>query len=167
MNKTEMITFDALPKSLAELTPLAEECFASPFKMAALAVAVLTNYEVDRDATIEMLNYIKGPRPLSNLDIQFLRDRLAGKMYVVRSYFEGTGVDNNYTVPPAPYRIEVSDNPYSYQNEGYATLYLKSSGADNPRPVTLRLKPSTNQWFLWEHTFLSDIRPPRAQDEWA
>ena len=167
MNKTEIVKFDSLPTNLEELKAIAAGCFNSPFKMAALSVAVLMNYEADRDATIEMLNYIKGPRPLTPFEIQFLRDRLGGKMYVVRSYFKGTSVDNDYTVPPAPFEIEVSDNPYSYQNEDYATLYLNSSGADNPRPVTLRHKPSTDEWFLWEHTFLADIRQPKSQDPWA
>lgn len=167
MNKNEVITFDTLPKNVAELEPIAQDCFGSPFKMAALAVAILMNYENDKDATVEMLNYIKGPRPLTPFEIQFLRDRLGGKMYVVRSFFKGTTVENDYTVPPAPFAIEVSDNPYSYQNQDYATLYLHSSGADSPRPVTLRHKPSTDQWFLWEHTFLADIRIPQSQDTWA
>lgn len=167
MNKSEVVTFDYLPKNVAELQPLAEQCFGSPFKIAALSVAVMMNYEADKDATVEMINYLRGPRPLSPFDIQFLRDRLGGKMYVVRSYFNGTSVENDYTIPPAPFAIEVSDNPYSYQNADYATLYLHSSGADNPRPVTLRLKPSTGQWFLWEHTFLADIRQPQSQNPWA
>ncbi|MBR0413178.1 MAG: hypothetical protein IJI47_06400 [Eubacterium sp.] len=167
MNKSEVVTFDYLPKNVAELQPLAEQCFGSPFKMAALSVAVMMNYEADKGTTVEMINYLRGPRPLSPFDIQFLRDRLGGKMYVVRSYFNGTSVENDYTIPPAPFAIEVSDNPYSYQNEDYATLYLHSSGADNPRPVTLRLKPSTGQWFLWEHTFLADIRQPQSQNPWA
>ena len=167
MNKNEVITFDTLPKNVAELEPIAQDCFGSPFKMAALAVAILMNYENDKDATVEMLNYIKGSRPLTPFEIQFLRDRLGGKMFVVRSFFKGTTVENDYTVPPAPFAIEVSDNPYSYQNQDYATLYLHSSGADSPRPVTLRHKPSTDQWFLWEHTFLADIRVPQSQDPWA
>ena len=167
MNKTEVIKFDTLPKNVEELKVIAADCFNSPFKMAALSVAVLMNYENDVDATLDMMNYIKGPRPLTPFEVQFLRDRLVGKMYVVRSYFSGTSTDNDYTVPPAPYEIEVSDNPYSYQNQEYATLYLRSSGADNPRPVTLRHKPSTNEWFLWEHTFLSDIRQPKSSDPWA
>lgn len=167
MNKSEVITFNYLPKNVAQLKPLADACFSSPFRMAALSVAVMMNYEADKDATVEMINYLRGPRPLSPFDIQFLRDRLGGKTYVVRSYFKGTSVENDYTIPPAPFAIEVSDNPYSYQNEDYATLYLHSSGADNPRPVTLRLKPSTGQWFLWEHTFLADIRQPQSQNPWA
>lgn len=165
-NKTELISFEKLPESLDELKGMAQNYFDSPFKMAALSVAVFCNYENSVSETTEMLNFIKGPRPLSTYDIQFIRDRLGGKEYVVRSYIKGSSPENNYQIK-APYEIEVSDNPYSYNNEGYATLYLKSSGADSPRPITLRYKPSTNQWFLWEHTFLSDIRAPKSQDEWA
>ncbi len=164
MNKTEIITFEKLPASIEELKQMAD--LNSPFKTAALAVAVFANYEKNVDATVEMLNFLRGPRPLSQYDIQFIRDRLAGKGYVIRSYFKGTSPANDYT-PSAPYQVEVSDNPYSYTNEGYATLWLKSSGADSPRQVTLRNKPSTGEWFLWEAMFLGDIRIPASQDEWA
>lgn len=162
---SEIISFEKLPKSIEELTPIAQDCFSSPYKMAALSVLVFCNWENDREKTIEMLNLIKGPRQLTPYDIQFIRDRLGGKDYVVRSYSKGTSPENNYSIDKL--EIEVSETPYSFQNEGYATLYLHSSGADSARPVTLRFKPSTNQWFLWEHTFLSDIRIPKAQDEWA
>ena len=165
-NKKECIRFEKLPKNIDELKLMAQDCFESPFKMAALSVAVFCNYENDVDSTIEMLNYIKGPRELSPYDIQFIRVRLKGMGHVVRSYIKGSSPDNDYAIS-APYEIEVEDNPYSYNNEGYATLYLKSSGADSPRPVTLRFKPSTNQWFLWEHTFLSSIRMPKSQEAWA
>ena len=165
MNKTEIITFDSLPKNVDELRAAAD--MTTPFRTAALSVLAFLQYENDVNSAIAMVNYLKGPRPLSVFDTQFIRDRLGGKGYVIRSYFRGTSPGNNYTLPAPPYAIEVSDNPYSYTNEGYATLYLHSSGADSPRPVTLRLKPSTGEWFLWQHTFLADIRIPQSADPWA
>lgn len=66
-----------------------------------------------------------------------------------------------------PDTIIISDNVYSYQDEGYVRLDIKSSGADSPRQVKLRLKPSTGQWFLWEQYLLSDIRIPVEEDPWA
>ena len=165
MNKTEVITFDTLPRNVDELRAIAD--MSTPFKTAALAVLAFTQYENDVQASIDMVNFLKGPQPLSVFDTQFIRDRLQGKGYVMRSYFRGTGPQNDYTIPAPPYAVEVSDNPYSYTNEGYATLYLHSSGADSPRGVTLRQKPSTGEWFLWQHTFLSDIRVPQSQNPWA
>lgn len=167
MNKTEVIKLNKLPESVEELQAMFGDYSHSPFKMAGLAVAVFCHWEKDAKETVEMLNVIKGPRPMTQLDEQFVNDRLKGKGYVVRSYINGTSPENDYSLPEAPYEIEVSDNPYSYQNENYATLYLKSSGADSLRPITLREKPSTGEWFLWEHTFLSDIRIPKSMDEWA
>ena len=42
---------------------------------------------------------------------------------------------------------------------------VKSGGADSPRQVVLRSKPSTGQWFLWDQFLLSGIRKPKSQDE--
>jgi len=72
-------------------------------------------------------------------DKQFLRDRLTGKDYVPRSYLKGTSPENDYE-PAQPYIIEVLENPYSYDNDGYAKLYIRSSGADSPRPIVLKQK---------------------------
>ncbi len=63
--------------------------------------------------------------------------------------------------------IEVDVTPYSFDTENWATMYVKSAGADAPRSIKLRKKPSTGQWFLNEIQCLSDIRVPAAEDPWA
>ena len=162
--KSETFTFAALPKNVAELKALPESDLNSPFKTAALTVAVLNHYCENVEETIEMINFLKGPQPLSPYDIQFLRDRLKGRDYVPRSYFEGTSPANNYT-PTQPYTVIVSDGIYSYSEEGYVELFIRSSGADSPRKVKLRRKGE--QWFLWANFLLPDIRKPAEQDPWA
>ena len=156
--------FESLPKSVDELKAMPEAALTTPFMTAALAVAVLCHYGEDKQVTFDMLDVLKGPQPLSVYDKQFIRDRIGGKEYKVFSYFEGTSPQNHYQ-PTVPYTITVSDNPYSYNNEGYATLYLHSSGADSDRQVQLRRKG--DQWFLWQILFLSDIRVPAQEDPWA
>ena len=158
------IILPALPASLDELKALPQAGLTDPFETAALVVAALCRYEADKDAAIEMINFLKGPQPLSPYEIQFLRDRLVGKGYVPRSYLRGTSPANNYQ-PSSPPAITVSDDLYSYQDKGYVRLQLKSSGADSPRFVKLRQKGS--QWFLWENFLLPDIRQPAAEDPWA
>jgi len=162
----ETFTFAALPNNLAELCALPEAALDSPYKTAALAVAALCRFEQDEAAVHEMLDFLKGPDSLSNLEKQFLRDRLAGKGYKSFSFFAGATPDNGYT-PALPYRLTVSANPYSFDAENWATLYVTSAGADTPRPIKLRKKPSTGQWFLNELQCLSDIRVPTASDPWA
>ena len=158
----KIFTFDKLPQSVSELQQLSS--LQSPFETAALVVLALVHYPTDKDAAIEMINYLKGPQLLSTYELQFLRDRFSQASYVPRSYLAGTTPENNYE-PSVPYSITVTDNPYSYDQEGYAKLYLQSTGADSPRPIVLRRKG--DQWFLWEQLLLSGIRIPKADDPWA
>ena len=164
--KRETFTFTTIPRSVADLKALPESDLSTPFKTCALTMFVLLNYADDVNATIEMLNFLKGPEPMNAYQIQFLKDRLVGKEYVVRSFFEGSSPQNNY-IPTEPLKITVFDNPYSYPEAGWATLHMNSTGADSPRQIKCRLKPSTNQWFLVENLALSDIRTPVAADPWA
>ncbi|MBP5451113.1 MAG: hypothetical protein J6Y16_02630 [Treponema sp.] len=162
----ESFAFESLPKNVQELKALPQASLDSPFKTAALTLAVLCHYEQNPDETFEMLNFLKGPEPLSTYEKQFIKERLAGKFYKVKSFFAGATPQNNYE-PSTPYTITVSDNSYSYPEENWATLYLQSGGADSPRPIKFRKKPSTGQWFLNEIQCLSDIREPVASDPWA
>ena len=165
-NHSETVTLPALPKTLSELQQLPQADLQNPYGTVALAVAALCRYGESVDDCVQMLNYLRGPRPMSPMDLQFLRDRLVGKEYVPVSYFEGTSPQNNYTAC-APYRITVKKNPYSEKREDFLTLWVHSSGADTDRIVEVRRKVSTGQWFLWELKCLSDIRIPASADPWA
>ena len=165
-NHTETVTLSSLPQNLAELQAMPQADLQSPYGTVALAIAALCRYEESVDDCVQMLDFLRGPRPLSPMDKQFLRDRLVGKEYVPVSYLDGTSPQNNYT-PSEPYRVTVKKNPYSAQGDDFLTLYVHSSGADNDRIVEVRRKPSTGQWFLWEVKCLSDIRIPVSADPWA
>ena len=165
-NESVTIRFAALPVDLDALKALPEASLDSPYKTAALVIAALCRFEADENAAHEMLDFLKGPEALSNLEKQFLRDRLSGKAYKSFSFFAGATPENGYT-PSEPYEITVSSNPYSFETENWATVYVQSGGADSPRPIKLRKKPSTGQWFLNEVQCLSDIRVPKADDPWA
>ena len=165
-NHSESFSFSSLPTNLAELKALPEASLDSAFKTVALCIAVLCNYEKDMNATWEMLDFLKGPEIVNEKEKLFIKDRLSGKQYKTRSFFKGATADNGYT-PSVPYTITVSENPYSFDEENWATLYVTSSGADAPRPVKLRKKPSTNQWFINDIQCLADIRIPTSQDKWA
>lgn len=159
-------TFAKLPANVSELQNLPEATLDSPFKTTALTLAALCQYEQDSESTIEMLNYLKGPGEVSPFEKQFIRERLAGKGYKPFSFFEGATPANGYQ-PKVPYTITVTATPHSYPDENWATLYVTSGGADSPRGIKLRKKPSTGQWFLVEIQCLSDIRVPVEEDPWA
>ena len=64
-NKRETFTFTSLPESLAEMQALPEASLDTPFKTAALTVLALCAYAADRNIGTEMLNWLRGPRPLN------------------------------------------------------------------------------------------------------
>lgn len=160
------VTLASLPTTLAELQAMPAAGLTDEYAVAALAVAVLCNYEHDPDETHRMMDFLRGPQPLNGVDKQFIRDRLKGRSYIIRSYLKGATPDNNYT-PTTPYSVEVSENSYSRSEQGYVKLFVQTSGADSPRPITLRQKASTGQWFVWKESLLTDVRKPKENDPWA
>ena len=112
-----------------------------------------------------MLNWLRGPRPLSGYDISFLNDRFRDGIHVPFSYFKGAAPDNDYT-PVYPFTLEIEAGPYADANPGYKKLHIPSGGADNPREIVLRQK-GNGQWFLWEQYLMVGIRQPKSEDPWA
>ena len=71
-NETVEVVFDKLPETLEEFKALKQAAMATPFDTAALTVLALCFYPKDKDLSIEMLNYLKGPNPLSPMEKQFI-----------------------------------------------------------------------------------------------
>ncbi len=165
MSRSADIVFNAIPNTIEEFMALPQAALSNPFDTAALTVVALSVYPVNRDLSTQMLQYLRGPRPMMPMDLQFIRDRFMDHDYVPRSYFLGTSPANDYT-PQMPYTIRVFDGPYSYNTQGMAQLFLQSSGADSPRPIELRLAKD-GKWYLWEQYLLSGIRAPESTNPWA
>lgn len=166
-SKTERFTFAALPESLAEMQALPEASLDTPFKTAALTVLALCAYAADKEVGTEMLNWLRGPRPLNGQDISFLNDRFRdGKTHLPFTYFAGATPDNGYT-PAQPYTIAIESNHTSDDEAGYMKLFIPCGGADSPRPIKLRQRGSDGKWFLWEQYLLTAVRIPKAEDPWA
>ncbi len=166
-NRSETFVFSSLPESLAEMQNLSEASLDTPFKTAALTVLALCAYAADKNIGLEMLNWLRGPRPLNGQDISFLNDRFrGGKEYLPFTYFVGASPDNNYT-PSQPYTIVIESNHVSNEEQGYMKLFIPCGGADSPRPIKLRRRGSDGKWFLWEQYLLTGVRIPKSEDPWA
>lgn len=161
------VVLPKLPTTLAEMMTLPQAALRTPQDTAALTVAALCAYPRNPAGALEMLDYLRGPRPMSPSEKQFLKERFSnGWDYLPRSYLMGAVPQNNYT-PSYPYTVELSDSFSQIAEPGYHKFDVRSGGADNPRPVTLRSKPSTGQWFLWDQILMVQIRVPVSQDPWA
>lgn len=162
--------FETLPKTLEEMKALPEASLKDPAAVAALIVIALDRYGEDREECVKMMNFLKGPEPLSEMERQQINNQyMDGRNYVARSYMKGATPENNYT-PQKPYVIEPFETQYSRDetNENYIKIFIESGGADSARFVILRNKPSTGQWFANQFQgLLTGIRIPKEQDKWA
>ncbi len=152
-------TFYNLPETLGELQTLPEANLKDPYGVAALTIAALCRYETNPDDCFRMLNWLKGEEGLSANERQFLRERLQGKAYKPRSFFAGATPQNNYT-PSQPNKLTPVSNPQTFRESGMATVYLRSSGAEDTRQIKLRQKKETGEWFLYDIQCLSDMQAP-------
>ena len=148
MARSETIVFDKLPETADEMRKLPQATLTDPFQCAALVAAAMCRYEHNMQDCTDMINVLRGSRYLTPYDVQLMRDRLGGRGYLPRSYFEGAVPENGYK-PDIPYTIIVKDAPDSYSDRGFIKLYINSSGDDIPRQVLFRQKGE--KWYLWEN----------------
>ena len=47
-----------------------------------------------------------------------------------------------------PYRLTPVTNPYTFKEDGWATVSLRPNGDEKLRAIKLRQKKSTGEWFL-------------------
>jgi len=163
------VEFAALPATQVEFEALPQAALQSPYETAAMFVVALNAYPQNRNESVDMMNFMKGPEPLSQREIIFLKEQMDQKYkggYLARSYFAGSTPQNNYE-PSKPYTVIISDNAYSYANQGYVKLYVQCGGADSPRPITMR-QAKDGKWYLSEYSsLLVGIREPESSNPWV
>ncbi len=164
-NKYVDVVFNTLPDTYEQFTALPQAALSTVFDTAAMVVLALCFYPKDPALSMRMYEFLSGPRTINKAEYDFIKDRFRDYDYVPRSYFTGAVPANDYK-PSVPYTVRVSENPYSYQNAGYAKMFLTSGGADNQRFVMLR-KAKDEKWYLWEQFILVGIREPESSNPWA
>ena len=122
-NKTESIVFPNVPDSFEGFVALPQAAMSTPFETAAMTVVALCVYPHAPETSVQMLNFLRGPRPLNGQEISFIRDRFRTKDYVPRSYFNGATPQNDYT-PQPPYTIQVMADHNSFLTQGMAKLFM-------------------------------------------
>lgn len=160
------LEFSRLPVSAAEVEEMDSIYYQTPEYAVGMFIAILCHYPDDAEETLRMLEVINGPETITDYDKSFLKDRMEDRNYKPFSFLEGSSPDNDYT-PTKPYKLTVYTASNTYDEDGYARLMMQSSGADSKRPIMVRKKESTGEWFFWDHGLLPDIRTPVSQDPWA
>ena len=123
------VKLNTLPATLAEFQALPR---STPEEVCAGFLCALNLYTKSPNDGVAAMDLLRGPRPMTPYDSQFLRDRLRGKEYLPLAYFDGATPQNGYR-PTAPYTLTVlPDQRPQDVEEGYLRVFLQTAGADAP-----------------------------------
>lgn len=91
----------------------------------------------------------------------FYLGSLRQKPYLPAQFIQGTTPENGYALPPPPFRIEMFTNPHSDLGEATRKLFVRTRGADNPKPFQV----TANNRGIWKvsgsgSSLFSGTRPP-------
>jgi hypothetical protein len=153
----QTISIPSIPASVEEFISIRNQIATSPEGGAAVFVLAMILFDRDEKLGVEALtvaldrsnlredmNGYKGFSPGINLSYHI--DRFSRNSYWGRAYIEGTSPENQYTLPPVPLQLSIGRNSYSEQKNGDVKVFIKCSGADNPRPISMRV----NDKGLWK-----------------
>jgi hypothetical protein len=139
----------ALPTTVDEFVALRNDMATTPFGGAVVYVVALVLYSNDPELGLQCLTVAVDASELTSGDIfkgkaptkrrlRELKDRIAARPYLARSYFKGTTPENRYEIPSGPLSIQIRHQDRDVFTEDSAKVFVHSSGADSPRPITLK-----------------------------
>jgi hypothetical protein len=176
MRSLPSVTIDQLPQSVETFLALQDEVARTPQGGAAMMVLALLLYAddvalghsclavaVDEDRLSEGAEGHAGWQ-LRGRQRQLIRTQIGGRPHTPRSYIKGASPENGYQMPPPPYELAFSDNPYSGEiASGTYKVFVASSGAASPRPVMVRRDPA-GIWKACEwSSLLMGVRDPAGR----
>ncbi len=173
MSSLQSIQIDQLPRSVEEFIALRDRIAVTPQGGAAMMVLAVLSYTQDEDLGRQCLTIAidrdrlqEGPDgykgwQLRVRDLQLMRSQIGPQAHIPRSYIKGATPENGYELPAPPYMFEFSHDPYSGDPEsGKVKVFIASSGASKPRPVTVH----RNNRGIWKaaewSSLLVGVQPP-------
>jgi hypothetical protein len=163
------------PTSIDEFVKLRDEIAKTPEGGAAMFVLAMRKYQANPKENISYLiasidrsrleesnseESYKG-FTIAKSDMWTVKTQLTKNNYLANSYFKGTSNQNSYATK-APFIVECKKNPYSDIDENTIKIFVKCSGADSPRPITL-VKNDKGIWKAKEFSsLLVGIKAPPA-----
>ncbi|MBN1619900.1 hypothetical protein JW890_04195 [candidate division WOR-3 bacterium] len=160
-----------LPAGTDEFLSVYTAIGETPSGAAVCLIIALIEYSKNEETGKKMLSMLMDPsrlvkrgddiKELFQSDLKFISMQSKGKEYMFRSYISGTSPENSYEIEKMPAVFEFSSNKYSdAQGDNKYKLFVKSSGAASPRPVTLS-RQADGYWKVFEYSsLLLDIKTP-------
>ena len=175
------IIVPVLPKTLDDFIALRDDLAVTPEGGAVMMVLALAVYVEDpkarfgQDALVIAVDHSRlTPKSdgykgwnLTVRDQQHIKRQMASNPWAPRSYFVGTSPGDGYRLPEPPYRFELSRNLYSGdESEGRVKLFVATSGAATPRPVSVQ-RNNRGLWkaLEWSSLTVGVERPAAEMDD--
>ena len=166
-NPTYNVTVNSIPADIASFEAMRDSIASTPEGGAVAFVIALKMYMTNPTEGIKAIIVAvdQGNLGKSNssesykgygLDnsAKFLIGQLKGKPNTVNSYLPGSSRQNGYTPANPPYNFTLSSNRFSGSVEsGEFKVFIPSSGADTPRPITMK----RNTKGIWKASGFSSI----------
>ncbi len=147
-----------LPISLEDFSAMLPEMNEKPEGAVATCVLALGMAALNDSIASDVLHAMNAEISLGS--IVLAKSQLRSKPYLIRSYFNGSTPENGYSLPEK-LEIKLTTNKYSgSEDQGKIKFFIACSGADSPRPVTVK-KRSDGTWYAHEWSSLVvGIRSP-------
>lgn len=169
------IEIPALPRSPEEFVTLRNDLAQKPAGGAAMMVVALIVYAQDAKLGEKLITIAVEQRwlqadgqgyqgySLGRADQQRIRDQVGVRPYIAYSYVAGTSPEGGYALPAGPLSIEITE--VRDEGDGSTKVFVRSTGADSPRPI--RLRP--NDKGIWKasewSSVLVDVRRPTTKQD--
>ncbi len=163
----QMIQLASVPNSLDSFKKIYSDLQDTPEGAAAamiLALLLYTENSEDGEAALSLAVHpdqlaAGGGNKLNQRSLNLIKMQIKDKKYHMQSYFKDTLPENNYVLPAKPYILEFTTNPHSGNaGKGTLKLFIKSSGADSPRPLSVKIDQSGKWKAIEWSSLLSGIR---------
>jgi hypothetical protein len=164
-NQRPLVNIPSVPTTTEEFITLRNKIATTPEGGAAMFVLAMQLYvkkpEMGMECVISMVDLgalqqsNKGYKgyDLGTSTKNLFKSQLSQAPHIPFSYYKDTSPKDGYKASP-PFKVETSINRYSgTESEGKLKVFVKSSGADTPRPITLK----KNDKGVWKATEWSSL----------
>jgi len=147
INAQKTIETDKIPTTVEEFLAFRDKVAKTPEGGASVMAMALILYTQNQELGKQALTIALDRSQLSKGDvykgfqpptsINFHLQNLKGSPYIARSYVVGTSPEGAYKLP-SKIKFKLTQNSYSENPNGDIKVFVQCSGADSPRPVSLR-----------------------------